>query len=561
MGLKAVTGRGAAAASGANTFGKNVGSEVRGSASNLSQAEIDMAHSVGLEPTMYDIAGPKGRKAFDQAAANSPDARVVADKMASDMADRAANAKQIVGDHIEGLNGRPLDSASRQAAIEAQGDIQNSANYGAARAHPNAADMSHQGLHDLADNSPALRDAITKAEEAAKEVLPIDKATGLPDQSRKIIPRSAATPDTQVPSSIIGPDGKPVMKTIPGTPAVGGNLNFWHNVKMNLDNQIQNAVRSADKPVISQLMGVKERLLNQMDAAIPEYQTARNAAAETFGASNAIEAGHNSMGLAKKAFNVPDMNINYSSMTPEQKSLFREGMLGHMHDIATKDGPAGVAKLLNDPNVAKHVKNVLGEPVFNHIKNHSDILQKLIKTKAPASEGVLSPTVKHEAGKWGIGAGGIGEAIALMHGLPLTGLAAGAAGAMGRKGFELLKDAKIRREAKRIAPEAAMSHPATVRQYVHDAATKAPRGLASRAAGLPGKAAPYVTPAYQAGKTEEVNPEYQRGGAVSGHQHLVDRLFSEVEKARKAEKGRTSVLLRQPDEHIAKALNMAQAAI
>jgi hypothetical protein len=100
-----------------------------------------------------------------------------------------------------------------------------------------------------------------------------------------------------------------------------------------------------------------------------------------------------------------------------------------------------------------------------------------------------------------------------------------------------------------------------VRQYVHDAATKAPRGLASRAAGLPGKAAPYAIPAYQAGKTEEVNPEYQRGGAVSGHQHLVDRLFSEVEKARKAEKGRTSVLLHQPDEHIAKALNMAQAAI
>jgi hypothetical protein len=38
-------------------------------------------------------------------------------------------------------------------------------------------------------------------------------------------------------------------------------------------------------------------------------------------------------------------------------------------------------------------------------------------------------------------------------------------------------------------------------------------------------------------------------------------LFTHVERAKKAEKGRTSVLLHQPDEHIAKALNAAQAAI
>jgi hypothetical protein len=54
---------------------------------------------------------------------------------------------------------------------------------------------------------------------------------------------------------------------------------------------------------------------------------------------------------------------------------------------------------------------------------------------------------------------------------------------------------------------------------------------------------------------------HARGGKVSGHQHLVDRLFTHIEKAKKAEKSRTSVLLRQPDEHIAKALNVAQAAI
>ena len=50
------------------------------------------------------------------------------------------------------------------------------------------------------------------------------------------------------------------------------------------------------------------------------------------------------------------------------------------------------------------------------------------------------------------------------------------------------------------------------------------------------------------------------GGKV-GHQHLVDRLFRMIEKAKRAEKARTSVILKQPDEAVAKALNVAQAAI
>ena len=53
---------------------------------------------------------------------------------------------------------------------------------------------------------------------------------------------------------------------------------------------------------------------------------------------------------------------------------------------------------------------------------------------------------------------------------------------------------------------------------------------------------------------------HARGGKV-GHQHLVDRLMRGVEQAKKAEQERTSAILHQPDEAVAKALNMAQAAI
>ena len=75
------------------------------------------------------------------------------------------------------------------------------------------------------------------------------------------------------------------------------------------------------------------------------------------------------------------------------------------------------------------------------------------------------------------------------------------------------------------------------------------------------RAADVATGVNAAAKTGHPAP-FKRGGSVkAGHQHLVDRLMREVEKAKRAEKGRTSVLLRQPDEAIAKALNVAQAAI
>ena len=93
------------------------------------------------------------------------------------------------------------------------------------------------------------------------------------------------------------------------------------------------------------------------------------------------------------------------------------------------------------------------------------------------------------------------------------------------------------------------------------------RGLES-AAKAPVSAAKYSVravpqdAAHLARSDAQARAGHARGGSIkAGHQHLVDRLMREVEKAKRAEKGRTSVLLQQPDETIAKALNVAQAAI
>jgi hypothetical protein len=58
-----------------------------------------------------------------------------------------------------------------------------------------------------------------------------------------------------------------------------------------------------------------------------------------------------------------------------------------------------------------------------------------------------------------------------------------------------------------------------------------------------------------------VHPRRASGGAVKGHQHLVDRLFAAHERAKREEKAHTAGILHQPDEAVAKALHVAQAAI
>jgi hypothetical protein len=70
---------------------------------------------------------------------------------------------------------------------------------------------------------------------------------------------------------------------------------------------------------------------------------------------------------------------------------------------------------------------------------------------------------------------------------------------------------------------------------------------------------PYAPLAASINATER--EQHARGGKVGGHQHLVNRLMRGVDAAKKAEQTRTSVLLQQPDEMVAKALNTAHAAI
>jgi hypothetical protein len=134
-------------------------------------------------------------------------------------------------------------------------------------------------------------------------------------------------------------------------------------------------------------------------------------------------------------------------------------------------------------------------------------------------------------------AGAMGAASHFLGHNPITALGIGAASGIGEKLGEHFFGNPARKEL-----------------------AGAPASFGNRAANVAQPTLDMMTGANAARLNEPDLPGHARGGRV-GHQHLVDRLFTHIEKAKKAEKSRTSVLLHQPDEHIAKALNVAQAAI
>lgn len=98
---------------------------------------------------------------------------------------------------------------------------------------------------------------------------------------------------------------------------------------------------------------------------------------------------------------------------------------------------------------------------------------------------------------------------------------------------------------------------------IHESLQNPAPALAQRAGNAAVNVAKFGLPAGAVVSGQEPDtqhPQYARGGKV-GYQHLVGRLMRAVEKARKAEQHRTSAILQQPDERVAKALNVAQEAI
>lgn len=153
----------------------------------------------------------------------------------------------------------------------------------------------------------------------------------------------------------VTPDGRIVFnKGANGAPTYP-NLQYWDQVKRELDSVANQAKRSGDT---SSSAGALAKLLRgELDKQVPQYQGARGIAEKYFGEDNALEAGRK---LAGKQMDPEEVKQILRGMKPDERALFQEGyasdlanrVIGNMSDTTNLTAGRGVFKSPNERKMA-----------------------------------------------------------------------------------------------------------------------------------------------------------------------------------------------------------------
>lgn len=158
----------------------------------------------------------------------------------------------------------------------------------------------------------------------------------------------------------VTPDGRIVFnqgaKGVPTYP----NLQYWDQVKRELDDVASSAFRSGENgkgDIASKMATV---LRGELDRQVPSYANARGFAADYYGEKNALEAGRK---LAGKKMDPEEVAQTLRKMKPDERALFQEGYASDLADrvIGNIRDTRDVTKaMFASPNERKLAATVFG---------------------------------------------------------------------------------------------------------------------------------------------------------------------------------------------------------
>lgn len=259
-----------------------------------------IANSVGLPVINADRGGEVTRALVRSVANQSPEARATITKAADE---RFGTQGQRAVDVVKRLAGGNADDLAYQDSINQAAKLTNRPAYKAAFSDPKAQFLYTPGLQDLMQ-SPSMR--------AAVDSVPARSADRGAVQGFKEI----GNPFSQ------NSKGDYVLKQSANGTLVSPNLEFWNQAKINLDSQISAAQRAGDKALTGDLVGLKNKLVGELDAAVPSYQKARQGAAGFFGAEDALDAGKK---FAEQPRQIPEATRAHAKFNASEQKAFATG--------------------------------------------------------------------------------------------------------------------------------------------------------------------------------------------------------------------------------------------
>jgi hypothetical protein len=500
--------------------------------------EYNAAKNRGDDVSIADIHGAKDR--LNQAAARHPEDQRVAE-INDDLARRLSESTKKLGESIDGVFGRPIDTFASREAAAAEARTINGPAYKEAFAHPNAQNIWNGELNSLIntkEGQSAIDWAVNQSNKEAytKGAPPFQNPFVKNDTGQWVLP-----PNTEQP-----------------------NLQFWDWVKRGLNDTTNQQFISGNGGAANATAQMTKKLTEDLKNLVPPYRTAVDTAGRYIRADNAFDAGSNFFDLANVARRTNDpsevnrqINAFKTKFTPQEKANMAEGLANNI-----KENPAQAAKVFaaNDKVTMDRYKTILGEDAFNGIDTalRMNRIAAMTKEIGAKSEGISGPT------KAGLTAGAVASIPFVMENIPkilqyakdpitLMGVTALAAAGWGTKGAV---NWQTDRRASALL-DMALSDDPRVQQQLVDAArgnervrvvlTKMEDDLAKYFASHPSIAL----------------GQQDRQGRKAGGRVMRDAisLAQDAVRTRKAIGGKTEQMLSMPDDAIVSALHTAKKTL
>jgi len=522
-------------------------SDTRRGLAGMSPQEVDSMMAQGIEPTLLDIGGPSVRGLVRDFGYAGPAAESKYGQMINYFNERTTQAGKNLSEWVQKNFGGNLTPGDEALLKEQARKSENNILYGIARANPSADFVWSFDLEKLAKN-----EYVKKAmDQAAKFADPLN-----PDRTKASIPYD------------------PSMGHYP-------NLNFWHDTKRMLDGQIKSLRKAGDTDLADFIDVERKKLLDQMEGLVPEYKTARNTAAELFGAENAHQAGFNAFSTANEIKTVKNISTALKQFSPENKQVFREGAASWLQQQAAN--PVSFVKKLNTPRTKAALKMVFGKDGYDNIMSAAQAQAKLLDSPIAGQRPSESNILK-DVSFAGAGAAAVSPvANVLLYSNPdifnMAVMAMSAAGGVGIRGAMTAAERRVAPHVLEILSSTDPSKRARIVELVaNDPNAKSFSEKLAREAIRLSKTEVRANPLSE---PEDKNPEFPvgdsrrypaavtvgdrqgraTGGRIMNHRSEADSLIRLADKTKKALNNSTESLLSVPDETVTKALSIANEAI
>lgn len=323
----------------------------------------------GQDVRLVDRGGETVRALTRSSANQSPEARAV-------VSDLSSTRFESQGDRALGflyrVSGGATDDLALRDAIQSKAASVNAPAYRAAYEAPEAQAIWTPGLQNLT-SAPAMRAAIQGAEARGANRAAVD---GFKPVVNPFVRQTDGSLALRVKA-----DGS---KAIP-------NLQFWDQVKRNLDSRIGMAQRAGDNINAADLMKIKTALVNELDSTVPAYQTARRGAAAFFDAEDALDAGK------KFALSNKDLRLavrEFAKMSDTEKEAFRVGFAAQLSDAikATGDRRNVINRVFGSKAARDKIEVALGPQKFRefeafvHVETAMDSLRTSLGNSTTARQ-------------------------------------------------------------------------------------------------------------------------------------------------------------------------------